>query len=825
MQRSVSSATSTTRGPDRGISQASATSSPNSWLISARSRSLIALGVAALVLIAVSIPALFSRPNPAPDHNDAGRSLIIAPLAASNASSHAVTSHAVTSHAVNAMDGSVRALADDVRLAQAPLKPTLSAVARQARGVARDQMRELRTLVLRSQQPAGPSSIGASTRAAVATWWRGVQKAAGIDVAAANVKLLAQLASPGRHRAGANQVDRSPAELNPADLNQLDKSQGEPLANRDQPTNGQQTPPPDPAADPIIELEPNAQTQPSNTAVSSSKAKLVRLTINLSGVDRSSEAYSRFKTWVDRAANGDPGWDFRASDAVILFLITRQTRYCTLAVELVEAKVVAAETAIAKGERPPVAGNSYLEIGPMLSDLAHVYQDCQAQTTTAQRRRWANYAEQAVWNVWNYEDAQWGGRSHPWTGWSVDNPGNNYHFSFLKATMYWALASGSRNWYVFLRDNKLPKLQAYYARIPGGGSLEGTGYGTAQRRLLEIYRVWRDSTGQNLAISNTHARKTIDYWVHATLPTRNYFAPIGDQSRVAVPELYDYHRHLMLAARDLTSDVTGRNIASWWLGKISVPRMNHGTSMRHDMLLTAGTYNEPPAALHYIAQGTGHVFARTDWGTDAMWMAFAAGPFNESHAHQDQGSFTLFSRGKWLAVTQNIWSRNGLQQGTSVHNVVRFERSNADIRQCTAPMNDRIVHQCRMTASSMTVTPISNGALSINADLTPVYGSNPAMNRWNRKVNFAGRKLIVLDQFSIPAGTSATFQLNVPTKPTIVDSRTVIAGDLRMRVLQPANAAIRVLDWSTVNTDESGRGWRIDVSGSRSTYQVELSER
>ena len=34
-------------------------------------------------------------------------------------------------------------------------------------------------------------------------------------------------------------------------------------------------------------------------------------------------------------------------------------------------------------------------------------------------------------------------------------------------------------------------------------------------------------------------------------------------------------------------------------------------------------------------------------------LAIVAGPYNESHAHQDQGSFTLFS-GDWLAVTANI---------------------------------------------------------------------------------------------------------------------------------------------------------------------------
>src|SRR3546814_9203819 len=75
-----------------------------------------------------------------------------------------------------------------------------------------------------------------------------------------------------------------------------------------------------------------------------------------------------------------------------------------------------------------------------------------------------------------------------------------------------------------------------------------------------------------------------------------------------------------------------------------------------------------------------------------MWVAFSAGAYNESHAHQDQGGFTLFAN-DWLAVTENIWSHSGIQQGTETHNVVRFENGG------------RVIGQCAPSTSSMTVTP------------------------------------------------------------------------------------------------------------------------
>ena len=559
-------------------------------------------------------------------------------------------------------------------------------------------------------------------------------------------------------------------------------------------------------------------------AQSSSRPELVRLNVDLSGVNRSSAAYARFRTWVDNAVNGAPGYDFHPGDAAIMFLITREVKYCTLGVRLVEAQVAAAEARIAAGGVPEIAGDSYLEVGPMLSDLSLVYQACQAQASASQRRRWADYAEQAVWNVWHHEDARWGGRAAPWSGWSVDNPGNNYHYSFLEATMSWALASGSTAWHDFLERDKLPKLQAYYAANPGGGSLEGTGYGTAQKRLFDLYALWRRSTGRDASAGNPHARNSIDYWVHATVPTLDRFAPIGDQSRNSVPELYDYQRHLMLSARNLTLDPAGRGIASWWLGGISVKQMGQGANLRYDALLPAGSGGAAPTALYYAARGTGHVFARTGWDASAMWMAFVAGPYNESHAHQDQGGFTLFSRGDWLAVTENIWSRSGIQQGTEVHNVVRFERSDTSPAQCGSPAGDRIVHQCEPTTSTATVAPGANGALTIDADLTPAYRGNAALRRWTRRIEFAGRRLTVLDNFSLGSGTTAHFQLNVPVQPTVVDARTVTAGRLRVRVLQPSGARIGLHDWNRADGGEFARGWRIDVSGGTSVYQVELSE-
>jgi hypothetical protein len=531
------------------------------------------------------------------------------------------------------------------------------------------------------------------------------------------------------------------------------------------------------------------------------------ITIDLSYVDRKSESYQRFKRWVDSAVNGKPGYAFSAVDAVTMFKLSSQARYCELAVRMTADQVNAADAKIAAGQKPDVAGDSYLEAGPMISALAVTYDVCRAQTSDAQRRQWAAYAEQTISNIWNPRTAMWGQQAFEWTGWSTDNPGNNYYYSFVEATMYWALASNSEKWLALLRDDKLPALQKYFARLPGGGSLEGTGYGTAQMRLFAIYRVWRDSTGIDLANANRHLSDSIYYWINATVPTFDRFAPFGDQARVSVPELFDYHRRLMLEARQLSKDEKARAAASWWLQRISVQHMSHGFNYRYD-LLPAGDHRSPPDMLVYHATGTGHLFARTSWDSKASWVAFSAGPYLESHAHQDQGSFTLFSH-DWLAVTENIWTRSGIQQGTNVHNVVRFER------------NGTVIGQREPSESTMTVNSIgTHGEIDASANLTPAYPTDAGIRSWQREIHFADRKLRVRDRVATAADVTAIFQINVPVKP-VLNGREATAGRLHIKVLAPADATLKTIDWMQADKDFRS-GWRIDVSGSGDEFLVEL---
>ena len=535
--------------------------------------------------------------------------------------------------------------------------------------------------------------------------------------------------------------------------------------------------------------------------------------IDLAYVDKNSVEYTRFKDFVDAAVAGNPDYGFSAADAAYMYKLTGQGQYATLAVSMVEQQVSAAEAAIAANTRPDISGDDYLDVGPMLEDLALTYDWCADHVSPTQKTRWANYAEQAVWNIWNYDNASWGGNPFPWNGWGVNDPANNYHYSFLRATMYWGLASlvapaTSNAWTNLLASQKWPEQETYTASIPGGGSQEGTGYGLSHMTLFMLYRVWHDATGTDIGNANAHLRDSIYWWIHATVPTLDRVAPIGDQSRVSEPVIYDYHRHLMLEAHYVSSDAAAKSAASWWLHAISDQDMQSSFNYRHN-LLPAGSAGAPPTALTYSASGTGQLFSRTGWDTGAMWLQFAAGPYEQSHAHQDQGSFTLFE-GNWLAVTENIWTHSGIQQGTDTNNMLRFENGGA------------IVEQRAPTASTMTVTPGANGAVHAVATLTPAYDGDPAVTSWQRTIDFASHKLTVSDAFTLGSGTTATFQINTPVQP-IISGKSATAGNLHIRVLAPASATLNALDWTTIDATEFNSGWRLDISGGTSSYVVELS--
>lgn len=542
-----------------------------------------------------------------------------------------------------------------------------------------------------------------------------------------------------------------------------------------------------PVEEPPVE-EPPVEEPPVVTPPNGS------LRLNLDYVDKTSAEYNALISLVDTQLAGTNNYGFEAKDAVWAYRLTGRESYRALAVQLVDAQVTAAEARIAAGQAPAVAGDSYLETGPMITDLAHTYQFC--SPTDAQKARWKVYADQTIYNVWHQGSDTWGGRSFPDTGWGMNDPGNNYFYSFCHATVTWALASNNTALIDFLRNDRFPMLNSYFGQLVGGGSREGTGYGLSAKGVFEFMQVWKDSGYEVPVNVMNHARDSVKFWTHALLPIRNVYQPIGDLARESYPNLMEYHLELVLRAGHLVGGETKAIAGAFARKAIRNPNYNR-TWARRNALFAPSTDTAPVQPLNYYGVGTGNVFGRTGWDDGARYAHFIAGPYDQSHAHQEQGGFT-YGAGGFLSVTNNIFTNSGIEQGVDYHNVLKFSRGTTIIRQ-------------RETTVTSSVTLGVDGSFNASANLKPVY-TDSGVQSYSRSVNFSNGQLMVSDTFAKSADVTAIFQLHTPVAPTIAGS-VITAGRLRATILTPGTTATIV---------RMGTGYRVDISGGTTSYQVRL---
>jgi hypothetical protein len=482
--------------------------------------------------------------------------------------------------------------------------------------------------------------------------------------------------------------------------------------------------------------------------------------------------------------------------------------------------VAADEALVASGEAPEVAGDSYLEVGPRVGGMALVLDWCWEVVTPAQRERWMAWGNQAVFNVWHPEEAVWGGTPRPWSGWSIDDPVNNYYFSFLRATMLLGLATYEESaegaaHVAFFRDTKLgAQLVPAYAALAGGGSREGTGYGVAMMHLFRLYDLWEKSTGERIADLTPHARDSIAYLTHAIVPTLDRLAPIGDHARDSTAALFDYHRDYLLTLGALYPDLPETRASRTLLAASSVPEMSQGFMRFSDFLGDpTGLATEPLAVLHptYHASGVGHVFLRSGWEAGATWAGFIAGPYDQSHAHHDQGSLLVY-QAEWLAYDANIDSHSGIRQDEELHNLVRVESDGEVLRMREGS-----------TPSTLLALQDEPAFTYLAADVTSVYGTEQsALLLDQREVVFVKPDLFVVRDRVQTASAAArrVFQLNTPLAPVVTGKRAKMTGSTGSLELWSLGAGeLSVLDWAAMDDDVDG-GFRLDITQEGSAAAV-----
>ncbi|HWU86902.1 MAG TPA: hypothetical protein VN253_06490 [Kofleriaceae bacterium] len=518
----------------------------------------------------------------------------------------------------------------------------------------------------------------------------------------------------------------------------------------------------------------------------------------------------RFRGVVDRWVDGNDEWGFEAWNAALLGQLTGDPKYCDAAVAAIDDQVKHAEAAFRAGREPEVADDSYLRVGDGIGDLALVYDWCPS-IDADRRAAWLSYAFQAVWDVWHPDGAFWGRTKHRWSGWATDNPSNNYHYSFLRATMLLGLAAQGEldnvdDLVSEFREAHLEQsvFPTFDVDLVGGGSREGTGYGVSMRRLFELYDVWEATTGERVANKTPHTRASMLAMMHQIVPTLDRIPPTGDHSRDATATLFDYHRGYLQTLISLFPDDPVAPRAQALLAASSLPEMENRFMFVYDFLYP--NRGVAPATLEgfgtaYHAPGIGQLYARSSWDKSATWVNLTAGPYTESHAHQDQGAMMIYNGG-WLVYDANVDSKSGLHQALDAHSLVRIVDGG------------KTVEQRLNTTSKLVALHRGPGWLHAAADVTPAYKGSDAVQKVERELVFVEpNAIVVYDRVATRAGGQQVWQLAAPVAPTISGARATIAGERTLTVqrVQPSQAASSVTDLKRADNDFSG-GYRLDTT-------------
>jgi hypothetical protein len=572
-------------------------------------------------------------------------------------------------------------------------------------------------------------------------------------------------------------------------------------------------------SDPTANQDPVYPTQHPRIYIAANKQRLQ------DALTAQTPAAKSFKQVVDSWVNGGDVYGFGVWNAALMGQLTGQPQYCQKAIAAVDAQVSAAESAISGGSRPDIASDSYLEVGPMIQDLALTYDWCFDTVTSSQKQRWLAYANQAVWNVWHPSTAKWGSNTFSWSGWATDDPSDNYYYSFLRATMLLGLAEKGEDpqgdtWITEFRQTKVldQLVPTFDSDLVGGGSREGTGYGTAMMNLWSLYDFWKSTTGEGIGSKTPHTYASLRTMIHQIVPTLDRFAPTGDQSRDSTASMFDYQRYYMQELITLYPQGETAGPAQTLLKNCSVPAMTHSFMYVDDFLyenrdVTASPMDTLNTA--YFAPGIGEIYARSGWDTHATWVNMIAGPYTQSHAHQDQGSLMLYKDG-WLAYDAVVDSASGLTQETTAHSLVRIDSGGSPVRQVGNTISKVVgLHQ-------------GDNWLYASADLTPAYDGNSAVQKVNREmVYLQPNVVIVYDRVASGSGTTQTWQLATPVSPSISGSTATIrnAGHtLTVQRLAPQSASASATSMSSVSGDYHG-GYRLDerMSGGDNRYIHVLS--
>jgi hypothetical protein len=311
-------------------------------------------------------------------------------------------------------------------------------------------------------------------------------------------------------------------------------------------------------------------------------------------------------------------------------------------------------------------------------------------------------------------------------------------------------------------------------KLPGGYGPQGQYANGVATDVLQVFSIYKDLTGQDLLSQLEWTSNIIPATIHGTKPDRVTFYDGGDWSDLpAVPLtglvnsfLTYLPNHAMAPyARQLLQD----------MGQTVPP----GPVTDYKTLF-------PPA---YFAKVSGPIYARSDWGTGAVWVSLSAEEVFMDHQGLDQGNFTLQRGADYLLCDGGGYG----DFQTTFHNTLLFDdRGAGDIS--TYPPGQGYWGFDRVGIRAFEQTPSYVFGL---ADFTQAYakasdGIQNSVKMAVRSMIFIRPDIIILHDRAqtFRADVKKIFNCNFPATPMDAGNLTTAtlgSSKLFMKTLVPAS--------------------------------------
>ncbi|QBB71179.1 hypothetical protein ELE36_12905 [Pseudolysobacter antarcticus] len=399
------------------------------------------------------------------------------------------------------------------------------------------------------------------------------------------------------------------------------------------------------------------------------------------------------------------------------------------------------------------------------------------------------------------------------------NPIGNYYIrGYLMGTFFTAYATDTDNPRAMSGGDLKPlahsllmqtfnRMQAVLpdAYGPQGQYSEGT-----NEDMLQLFDAWKrlspsEGVAEDLASISTWNANLVPATIHGTKPDRVTFYDGGDWDGLPAKPLVES----MQAFLKYQPNHSMAPYARQYLADVGSPV----AGAKADYKTGASSF-----PLSYLAKFTGPMYARSDWGTVAVWVSMADGLVLEDHQHRDAGHITLQRGADYLVINSGGY---GITETLPSHNTLGFDDRGA---------GDHIVYppgQGYWGDNAKITKYIDQGTFVYGlADIGNAYVNNDGVTN---SVTRAARTLVYIrpnvvfvhDQMQVAkAAIKKIFNLNF-NAPSLVQSGDVFSAahgnsKVFMRALVPANPVptITHLDYNDGHSNVSN--YQLTTSGQTS---------